>query len=79
MFPYNLGALSDVVLITVFGVDLSQPTGISVAGCAQPDLGVKAAEIEFLYVSFGIMGHGPSLNQKGGRVHHRITKPYLQF
>lgn len=44
VFPHHLGALPDAALIMFFGIDLSQPTGISVASRAQPNLGVKAAE-----------------------------------
>jgi hypothetical protein len=79
VFPYYFGALYDAALITFFGIDLSQPAGISVASRAQPNLGVKAAETKFLYVSFDILGHVPSLNQKGDCMHYRITKSYLKF
>ncbi len=64
MFPNYLGALPDSALITFFGIDLPKPTSIAVASRAQPDLGVEAPETEFLYVSFDILGHGLSLNQK---------------
>ena len=38
---------------------------MAVVGRAQLDLGVEVKEEEFVYICRGVMGHTPSLNQKG--------------
>jgi hypothetical protein len=79
LFPHHLGALSYAALITVLAIDLPQPTSIAITSRTQSNLGVKAAEIKFLYVSLEVKRHGPSLNQKGDGLHLLISGSYLQF
>ena len=79
MFPHHLGALPDAALIAFLGIDLSQPAGIPVTGRAHLDLGMEVAEVEFLNVCLRVMGHDPSLNQKGDGMHLQITRSYPRF
>jgi hypothetical protein len=65
MFPHHLGALPDTTLIAFLSINLPHPAGVPVTGCAHLDLGMEVAEVEFLNVFHGAMGHDPSLNQKG--------------
>ena len=65
VFPHHLGALPDAALIAFKRIDLSKPSGIPVTGSTHLDLGVEVSEDKFLDVFLGVVGHNPSLNQKG--------------
>ena len=79
MFPHHFGALPDAAIITFLGIDLSQPAGVPVTGRSYPDLGMEMAEVEFLNVCLRVMGHDPSVNQKGDDMHLQIIRTYQNY
>jgi hypothetical protein len=46
--PTTLVRYPDLSLITHLGIDLPEPAGVAVAGCAEPDQGIKVVEVKLL-------------------------------
>jgi hypothetical protein len=68
--------------IAVLGINLSNPTGITVTGCSDEDLRMKIPEMERFQMGLGELDHGFSLDEKkklpnfGTRVGIQIIRSY---
>jgi hypothetical protein len=67
IFPGDyFGAFGYPFLIAVFGVNLANPAGISIAGCPDEDLRMKVPEMEGFWIGLKGGMHEFSLDEKRG-------------
>jgi hypothetical protein len=54
----DFGPFGYPACIAFFGINLSDPAGISIAGCTYEDFGMEIAKVEGLGIGLDGVGHG---------------------